>query len=111
MFADVTPESELFQHEVFGPVLSVTPFDTEAEAVELANNTVYGLAAYIQSRDIARVNRVAPQLRAGTVHVNGKSAMPPNAPFGGYGQSGYGREGGKAGLDEFLQIKNVFVQA
>jgi acyl-CoA reductase-like NAD-dependent aldehyde dehydrogenase len=111
VFADVVPDNELFQGEVFGPVLSVTPFDTEDEAVALANNTVYGLAAYIQSRDIARVQRLVPRLDAGTVHVNGKSAMPPSAPFGGYGESGYGREGGKAGLDEFLQIKNVFVQS
>jgi aldehyde dehydrogenase (NAD+) len=111
VFADVAPDDPLFRDEVFGPVLSITPFDTEDEAVGLANSTVYGLAAYVQSRDIARVHRIVPQLTAGTVHVNGKSAMPPNAPFGGYGESGFGREGGKAGLDEFLQIKNVFVQA
>lgn len=111
IFADVDPADELATHEVFGPVLTVTPFADEAEAIAIANGTVYGLAAYIQSRDIARVNRVVPQLKAGTVHVNGKSAMPPQAPFGGYGESGFGREGGKAGLDEFLQIKNVFVQA
>jgi acyl-CoA reductase-like NAD-dependent aldehyde dehydrogenase len=111
VFADVAPDDPLFLDEVFGPVLSVTPFETEDEAVELANSTVYGLAAYVQSRDIARVHRIVGRLTAGTVHVNGKSAMPPNAPFGGYGESGYGREGGKAGLDEFLRIKNVFVQA
>lgn len=111
VFADVESSNELATHEVFGPVLTVTPFEGEAQAVEIANSTVYGLAAYIQSRDIGRVNRLVPQLRAGTIHVNGKSAMPPNAPFGGYGESGFGREGGKAGLDEFLQIKNVFIQA
>lgn len=106
---DVDPSSDLFRNEVFGPVLAVTPFETEDEAVSLANATPYGLAAYIQSQDSARILRVVPRLSAGTVQVNGKSAMPPNAPFGGYGQSGYGREGGKAGLDEFCQIKNVFI--
>lgn len=111
VFADVPGDSELARHEVFGPVLSVTPFSSEDEAVELANSTVYGLAAYVQSRDIGRILRIVPRLKAGTIHVNGKSAMPPNAPFGGYGESGYGREGGRAGLDEFLQIKNVFIQS
>ena len=109
VFADVSGDDDLFQREVFGPVLSVTPFEGEAEAVALANSTAYGLAAYVQSRDIGRVLRVVPQLRAGTVHVNGKSAMPPAAPFGGYGLSGFGREGGEEGLDEFLQTKNVFI--
>ena len=111
VFADVAPSHELAQHEVFGPVLTVTRFADEAEAVAMANGTAYGLAAYIQSRDIARVLRIVPQLQAGTVHVNGKSVMPPAAPFGGYRESGFGREGGRAGLDEFLQIKNVFIQA
>jgi aldehyde dehydrogenase (NAD+) len=111
VFADVGTDDEIFQREVFGPVLSVTPFDSEAEAVQLANSTRYGLAAYIQSRDIGRVLRLVPQLKSGTVHVNGKSGMPPAAPFGGYGMSGFGREGGKPGLDEFLQMKNVFIQS
>ncbi len=111
IFADVAPGSALSQQEIFGPVLSVTPFSTEREAIEIANNTAYGLAAYIQSRDLGRVMRVIPQLRAGTVQVNGKSVMPPSAPFGGLGESGYGREGGKPGLDEFLRIKNVFIQS
>ncbi len=111
IFADVPSDSDLSRREIFGPVLSVTPFSTESEAVELANATAYGLAAYIQSRDIGRVMRLVPQLRAGTIHVNGKSAMPPSAPFGGSGESGYGREGGRAGLDEFLRIKNVFIQS
>ncbi len=108
--ADVGQDDTLFNTEVFGPVLSVTAFDTEDEAVVLANCTDLGLAAYIQSRDVNRVHRLIPRLEAGTVHVNGKSAIPPQAPFGGYKQSGYGREGGRAGLEEFLQTKNVFIQ-
>jgi aldehyde dehydrogenase (NAD+) len=99
------------QEEIFGPVLAVIPFGTEEEAVQLANASSYGLAAYINSRDLNRVHRVAPLLAAGSVFVNGHpGGMLPAAPFGGYRQSGYGREGGKPGLDEFLQIKNVYVQ-
>ncbi|WP_425826264.1 aldehyde dehydrogenase family protein [Streptomyces fractus] len=111
VLADVEPDSEVAQHEVFGPVLSVIPFDTEEQAVELANATPYGLGAVLYSADVTRVQRLVPRLRAGTVHVNGASGQPPGAPFGGYKQSGHGREGGKEGLYEFLQTKNVFIRA
>ncbi|MER5750108.1 aldehyde dehydrogenase family protein [Streptomyces sp. NPDC002088] len=111
VLADVAPDSEIAQHEVFGPVLSVIPFATEEQAVELANSTPYGLGAVVYTRDVARVQRVVPQLQAGTVHVNGASGQPPGAPFGGYKHSGHGREGGKEGLYEFLQTKNVFIRA
>jgi aldehyde dehydrogenase (NAD+) len=109
VFADVDNRSELAQQEVFGPVLAITPFDTEDEAVALANGTEYGLSAYIQSRDIARVHRLIPRLKAGTVYVNpGPNPITCAAtPFGGVGLSGFGREGGKAGLDEFVNIKGV----
>ncbi|HWE71406.1 MAG TPA: aldehyde dehydrogenase family protein [Acidimicrobiales bacterium] len=111
VFADVANDSPMAQEEIFGPVLAVIPFGTEEEAVQLANASSYGLAAYINSRDLNRVHRVAPLLAAGSVFVNGHpGGMLPAAPFGGYRQSGYGREGGKPGLDEFLQIKNVYVQ-
>ncbi|MFF0081790.1 aldehyde dehydrogenase family protein [Streptomyces canus] len=111
VLADVDPASEVARHEVFGPVLSILPFDTEEEAVALANSTPYGLGAVLYSRDVARVQRVVPQMQAGTVHVNGASGQPPGAPFGGYKHSGHGREGGKEGLYEFLQTKNVFIRA
>lgn len=111
VLADVDPASEVAQHEVFGPVLSVIPFDTEDEAVELANSTPYGLGAVLYTQDVARVQRVVPRLQAGTVHVNGASGQPPGAPFGGYKHSGHGREGGREGLYEFLQTKNVFIRA
>jgi aldehyde dehydrogenase (NAD+) len=111
IFADVPNDSPIARDEIFGPVLAVMPFDSEAEAVALANDSSYGLAAYINSRDLNRVHRVAPQLAAGTVFVNGHpGAMLPAAPFGGFRQSGWGREGGRAGLDEFLQVKNVYIQ-
>lgn len=109
VFADVDNRSDLAQREVFGPVLAITPFGTEDEAVALANDTEYGLSAYIQSSDIARVNRLVPRLKAGTVYVNpGPNPITCAAtPFGGVGISGFGREGGKAGLDEFIHVKGV----
>ncbi|MET7650087.1 MULTISPECIES: aldehyde dehydrogenase family protein [unclassified Streptomyces] len=111
VFADVDNRSDLARQEIFGPVLAITPFDTEDEAVALANDTEYGLSAYIQSRDIARVNRLVPRLRAGTVYVNpGPNPITSAAtPFGGVGISGFGREGGRAGLDEFINVKGVGV--
>ena len=111
VFADVDNRSGLAQREVFGPVLAITPFDTEDEAVALANDTEYGLAAYVQTRDVTRVNRLVPRLKAGTVFVNpGPSPISSAAtPFGGVGISGFGREGGKAGLDEFISLKGVGV--
>ena len=94
------------REEIFGPVLSIIPYETEAEAVEMANDTVYGLSGYVQSGDADRARNVANQLRAGNVHVNGAGA-DFNAPFGGYGQSGNGREWGEYGFEEFLEIKAV----
>jgi aldehyde dehydrogenase (NAD+) len=107
VFIDVDPTSELAQEEVFGPVLSILPFNDEDEAIRIANGTAYGLSAYVQTRDIQRVHRLAERLRAGTVFVNGARPIPANAPFGGVGLSGYGREGGRPGIDEFLRPKMV----
>ncbi|MGW0582587.1 aldehyde dehydrogenase family protein, partial [Streptomyces sp. NPDC002920] len=111
VFADVDNRSDLAQREIFGPVLAITPFDTEDEALALANDTEYGLSAYLQTRDIGRVNRLVPRLRAGTVYVNpGPNPITsPATPFGGVGTSGFGREGGRAGLDEFIHVKGVGV--
>ena len=106
VFADVTNEMTIAREEIFGPVLSIIPYETEAEAVEMANDTVYGLSGYVQSGDADRARNVANQLRAGNVHVNGAGA-DFNAPFGGYGQSGNGREWGEYGFEEFLEIKAV----
>ena len=110
VLADVDAASDLAREEVFGPVLSVLPFSTDEEAVEIANSTDFGLAATVHTRDVARVHRLASQLVAGSVRFNGGLALPPGAPFGGYKLSGIGREGGQAGLEEFLQTKNVFIK-
>jgi aldehyde dehydrogenase (NAD+) len=110
IFADVDPDSPLAQDEVFGPVLSVIPFDDESQAIEIANRTRFGLAGYVWTADLGRAHRVADALQAGYVSVNGMAALPPAAPFGGWNASGYGVEGGRRGLEEYLRLKNVHVQ-
>lgn len=109
VFADVDNTSYIAQHEVFGPVLSVLRFRDTAEAVQLANGTPYGLAAYIWSRDLQRTHRVAADLAAGNIWVNGFYGLPPSMPFGGVKHSGYGRVGGRDGIREFTRPKNVWV--
>lgn len=106
VFADVGNDMTIAREEIFGPVLVMIPFDTEEEAVMIANDTPYGLAAYVQSGDEERARRVARKLRAGMVQLNGVN-RPIGSPFGGYKQSGNGREGGKWGLLEFLEVKAV----
>lgn len=109
VFSDVQPDSELAQQEIFGPILCITPFEDEASAIAIANSTEYGLAAYIQTANVGRAMRMASELRAGNVYVNGAMPIQPVSPFGGEGLSGHGREGGRAGLDEFLRLKTVAV--
>lgn len=109
VFDDTDPVSPIAQEEVFGPVLCITPFDDEEQAVRIANTSRYGLAGYVWTRDLARAHRVADALDAGSVSVNSMSALPPGAPFGGRRDSGHGVEGGRWGLDEFLRLKNVHV--
>ena len=104
---DADPKSEISQVEVFGPVLVVQKFKDEDEAVAIANSTKYGLAAYIQSDNYKRVHRLAERLKAGGVYVNGATQIHPYTPFGGVGYSGNGKEGGRAGLDEYLRYKTV----
>ncbi|MEG6510284.1 aldehyde dehydrogenase family protein [Methyloligella sp. 2.7D] len=106
VFADVTPEMRIAKEEIFGPVLSIMPYDSEEQAVEMANDTEYGLAAYVSSEDRDKAERVARQLRAGTVFINCPD-FDIAAPFGGYKQSGNGREWGDFGLEEFLEIKGM----
>ena len=110
VFVDVDNSSDVAQREIFGPVLSVIRFGSDEEAVALANDTPYGLAAYLHTRDLSRAHNTAAALNAGYISVNGFNPMPPTAPFGGIGESGYGRESGQAGLEEFLRLKNVFIQ-
>ncbi len=106
IFGGVNNQMRIAREEVFGPVLAIIPFDTEEEAIEIANDTNYGLAAYIQSGDLDRAERVAQRLRAGMVHIN-DAPHRYGSPFGGYKQSGNGREGGMFGLEDFLEIKTV----
>jgi aldehyde dehydrogenase (NAD+) len=106
VFADVNNQMTIAREEIFGPVLSIIPFDTEEEAVEIANDTPYGLTNYVQTQDTARANRLATQLRSGMVEMNGTS-RGAGAPFGGMKQSGNGREGGVWGLEDFLEVKSV----
>jgi len=106
VFADVTPDMTIWREEIFGPVLCMTPFDTEDEAIALANDTVYGLTNYVQSVDDSRRIRMARALRSGMVEMNGQP-RGAGAPFGGVKQSGNGREGGKWGLEDFFEVKAV----
>ena len=105
----VTNQSRLVQEEIFGPVLTVQAFDTEEEAVTLANSTVYGLAAGFHTRDVGRVHRLAPQLKAGIIWVNSWAILDPSVPFGGYKQSGFGRENGPEELNYYTQIKSTVI--
>lgn len=106
VFADVDDTMTLWHEEVFGPVLSITPFDTEQQAIRMANDTVYGLTNYIQTTDKAKLRRVSMGLNSGMVETN-TSRRTTDIPFGGYKQSGNGREGGKFGIEDFLETKAV----
>jgi len=106
IFADVNNDMAIAREEIFGPVLAMIPFDTEEEAIAIANDTPYGLAAYIQTGSPERAKRVARKLRAGMIQINGTSRAP-GSPFGGYKQSGNGREGGKWGLEDFMEVKLI----
>ncbi len=111
LFTDVDPDHRIAQEEVFGPVLSVIPFDYDAEAVDIANNSIYGLGGSVVSADPDRAMGVAREVRAGTISVNGGNWFAADAPFGGYRQSGLGREHGVIGFEEFLEIKTIGVPA
>ena len=106
VFAAVRNTMKIAREEIFGPVLSILPYGDEAEAIRIANDTPYGLAAYVWSADPADARRVAGRIRAGMVHINGAD-LPLNAPFGGFKQSGNGREWGEFGLADFLELKVV----
>jgi len=106
VFSEVTPEMTIAREEIFGPVLSIQPYDGEEEAVRIANDTQYGLAGGVWSADQERAIGVAKRIRSGQIEING-GAFNPLAPFGGYGQSGHGRENGRYGLEELLQVKSL----
>lgn len=110
VLCDVTPQMRVVQEEIFGPVLTVHRFSSVEEVTALANDTVYGLAAGVWTRDISKAHRAAQQLKAGTVWINGYGVFDDALPFGGYKQSGWGREGGSEVLDAYLQTKTVVVK-
>ena len=106
IFTNVTNDMEIAKKEIFGPVLSIIPFESEDEAIKITNETEYGLGNYLQTEDKEKAKRVAKKLRSGIVYINGNAA-DSGTPFGGYRQSGNGREGGVWGLEEYLEIKTV----
>ena len=108
IFANVSNDMRIAQEEIFGPVLSIIPFNDEDEAIKIANDTPYGLAAYLQTGDKSRAERVSKRLRAGAVHVNG-GGFNYGSPFGGYKQSGNGREGGEMGIEDYLETKTLHI--
>jgi acyl-CoA reductase-like NAD-dependent aldehyde dehydrogenase len=106
VLGNVDPKATVAQEEIFGPVLSVICYDTEDEAIRIANDSIYGLGGGVWSGDESRAIRVARRIRTGQVDING-GPFNMNAPFGGFKQSGNGREGGKFGLEEFLEYKSL----
>jgi len=107
VFADVNNNMTIAREEIFGPVLSIIPYEDEEDAIRIANDTPYGLSGYVSSGDLERARRVASRMRTGMVHINGADAEAM-APFGGFKQSGNGREWGAHGMDEFLEVKSIY---
>jgi len=107
LLGNLPPDARAVQQEIFGPVAVILPFKDTEEAIRLANDTAYGLAANVWCNDPAEARRIAEQIRAGTVWINGGGAMRPDAPFGGYGRSGVGRELGEWGMREYLEVKHI----
>lgn len=110
VLTDVDPAMRLYQQEIFGPVVAVLPFDDDDEVVALANNSDYGLAATVWTREISRAHQLAKRLQSGTVSLNCQMVFDPAMPFGGYKQSGWGHEWGRDGIESYLQTKSVYTQ-
>ena len=109
VYAGLSPESRVVREEIFGPVCAVLDFADEDEAIRMANDTDYGLAAGLWTQNLSRAHRVAAQLQAGQVYVNEYPSGGVETPFGGYKQSGHGRDNGREGIEKFLQTKTVWV--
>ena len=107
--ADVAPDARIFQEEIFGPVVAITPFDTDEEALELANNTKYGLAAYIWTNDLKRAHNFAQDVEAGMVWLNSNNVRDLRTPFGGVKASGLGHEGGYRSIDFYTDQQAVHI--
>ncbi len=106
VFTNVANDMRIAREEIFGPVLSIIPFENEEEAITITNDTSYGLGNYVQTQDKDKARRIAKKFRSGGVYINGNSA-DPGTPFGGYRQSGNGREGGIWGIEEYLEVKTI----
>ena len=106
VFSDVKTDMKIAKEEIFGPVVSIMPFENEKDAISISNNTSYGLTNYIQTEDKEKAKRISRQLRSGMVEING-NGFTPGTPFGGYKQSGNGREGGAWGIEEYLEVKTI----
>ena len=109
IFADANNDMTIAREEIFGPVMTVIPFETVDEVIELSNDNPYGLAAAVWSRDIKKAINTARALRAGTVWINDTQPAPTEAPWGGYKQSGIGRELGKHGIEDYLEDKHIYI--
>ena len=107
LLADVDPDSQVAQEEIFGPVLTVTPYDTEDEAIAIANNSIYGLSGEVSSADVDRAWNIARRMRTGNVTINSRSHFGINSPFGGSKQSGLGRRNGEEGFKEYFESKTI----
>jgi aldehyde dehydrogenase (NAD+) len=107
VFSAVHNDMTIAREEIFGPVLSIIPYEDEDDAVRIANDTPYGLSGYVSSGDLDRARNVAARLETGMVHINNAS-LDSQAPFGGYKQSGNGREWGPQGIEEFLEVKSIY---
>jgi aldehyde dehydrogenase (NAD+) len=106
---EVTSDNTIFNEEIFGPVLAITPFNTDEEAIKLANKSIYGLAGAVWSKNAERAKNVAKQLETGTVWINEYHLLNPGMPFGGYKQSGMGREMGEEGIKSYLEVKHLWI--
>jgi betaine-aldehyde dehydrogenase len=111
VYVDVRPDMRIVQEEIFGPVVSIMPFDTEEEAVRFANDSPYGLSGSLWTRDIGRALRVARAIETGMLSINSSSSVHIEAPFGGVKQSGIGREQGMAALEHYSEFKSIFIAA
>jgi aldehyde dehydrogenase (NAD+) len=111
LFVDVDPNATIAQEEIFGPVLSVIPYDTDEDAIAIANNSRYGLSGSVHAGSLERAMAVAKRIRTGTLSVNGGNWFAPDSPFGGYKESGIGREHGVEGFEEYLQTKTIGIPA